>query len=171
MLHIAPELCFMDRFEKMPNLDYITADIESPLAKVKMDIHEIPFEEQTFDVAFCNHVMEHVADDSQAMKELHRVLKPGGWAIVQIPLFHPLPEKTYEDDSITSPKEREKAFGQSDHVRLYGLDYPYRLRAAGFEVTPDKFQDTLPAEQFKKYALPDDEPIFFCRKPMTSAAL
>lgn len=168
VLHVAPEICFIDRFEAQKNLDYITADIESPLAKVKMDIHDIPFEEQTFDVAFCNHVMEHVADDHKAMTELHRVLKPGGWAIIQIPLFHPLPEKTYEDETITSPKEREKAFGQSDHVRLYGLDYPDRLRAAGFDVTPDKFQDSLPTELFNKYALPDDEPIYYCQKPMTS---
>ena len=168
VLHVAPEICFIDRFESQKNLDYITADIESPLAKVKMDIHEIPFEDETFDVAFCNHVMEHVADDHQAMSELYRVLKPGGWAIIQIPLFHPLPEITYEDPSITSPKEREKAFGQNDHVRLYGLDYPDRLTAVGFDVTPDKFQDSLPAEESARYALPDDEPIFYCKKPMSS---
>jgi len=83
VLHVAPELCFIKRFEAMPNLDYITADIESPLAKVKMDLHDIPFEQGTFDVAFCNHVMEHVTDDIQCMKELYRVLKPGGWAIIQ----------------------------------------------------------------------------------------
>lgn len=77
LLHVAPEYCFIDRFEKMKNLDYITADIESPLAKVKMDIHQIPFEANTFDVTFCNHVMEHVDDDIKAMSELHRVLKPG----------------------------------------------------------------------------------------------
>ena len=165
VLHVAPEICFIDRFEAMPNLDYITADIESPLAKVKMDIHDIPFEDNSFEVAFCNHVMEHVEDDHRAMTELHRILKPGGWAIIQIPLFHPLPEKTYEDKSITSPKEREKAFGQDDHVRLYGNDYPDRLRNAGFDVTVDKFQDKLEKEVFEKYALPSDEPIFFCRKP------
>jgi len=165
LLHVAPELCFIDHFEALPNIDYITADIESPLAKVKMDIHEIPFDANTFDVAFCNHVMEHVADDHKAMTELFRVLKPGGWAIMQIPLFHPLPEVTFEDDSITSPKEREKAFGQSDHVRLYGHDYPDRLRKAGFEVVADRYQDEIGQELSAKYALPNDEPIFYCKKP------
>lgn len=168
VLHVAPEICFIDEFEAMSNLDYITADIESPLAKVKMDIHDIPFDDNSFEVAFCNHVMEHVEDDHKAMTELHRILKPGGWAIIQIPLFHPLPEKTYEDQSIVSPKEREKAFGQDDHVRLYGKDYPDRLRKAGFEVTVDKFQDKLDKEIFEKYALPADEPIFFCRKSVVS---
>ena len=143
VLHVAPEICFIDEFESMSNLDYITADIESHLAKVKMDIHDIPFEDYSFEVAFCNHVMEHVDDDHKAMTELHRILKPGGWAIIQIPLFHPLPEKTYEDISIVSPKEREKAFGQDDHVSLYGKDYRDRLRKAGLEVTVDKFQDEM----------------------------
>ena len=167
VLHVAPEICFIDKFEALPNLDYITADIESPLAKVKMDIHEIPFEENSFEVAFCNHVMEHVADDHKAMTELHRILKPGGWAIIQIPLFHPLPEKTFEDKSIINPKDREKAFGQDDHVRLYGKDYPDRLRNAGFHVTVDKFQDSMEKEVFEKFALPGDEPIFYCQKPLS----
>lgn len=164
LLHIAPELCFIDRFEALPNLDYITGDIESPLAKVKMDIHEIPFDDNQFDVCFCNHVMEHVADDIKAMSEIHRVLKPGGWAILQIPLFHPLPEKTHEDPSITDLGERERIFGQDDHVRLYGKDYVDRLRQGGFDAKEDWYVKELPAEEAKRYALPTDEPIFFCQK-------
>lgn len=164
MLHIAPELCFMEHFEALPNLEYITGDLESPLAKVKMDIHHIPFEDNTFDVSFCNHVMEHVADDIASMKEIYRVLKPGGWAIIQVPFFPPIPEETFEDDSITDPKEREKVFGQDDHVRLYGKDYPDRLRKAGFKVTEDKFVQELPKEKVKRYALPEDEIIYFCQK-------
>ena len=164
VLHVAPEICFIKEFESLTNLDYITADIESPLAKVKMDIHEIPFEENTFEVAFCNHVMEHVDDDIKAMSELHRVLKPGGWAIIQIPFFPPIPEETFEDPSITSPKEREKIFGQDDHVRLYGKDYAKRLTSAGFNVTEDTFVADLEEEEIKKYALPKDEIIFLCKK-------
>ena len=164
VLHIAPELCFIKRFESIHQDQYITADLESPLAKVKMDIHTMPFEDNSFDVAFCNHVMEHVADDIQAMKEIFRVLKPGGWAIVQIPLFHPLPEETYEDQSIVDPKERERVFGQDDHVRLYGKDYASRLRSAGFNVTEDDFVNSLSREDQVKFALPADEPIFFCQK-------
>lgn len=164
VLHVAPEICFIDRFEKQANLDYITADIESPLAKVKMDIHAIPFPENHFDVVFCNHVLEHVQDDAQAMRELYRVLKPGGWGICQIPLFFPLPDKTIEDPSIKDPADREKVFGQSDHVRLYGKDYADRLRKAGFEVKEDYMARELPAAQAELYALPYEEPVFFVRK-------
>ncbi|UXX79654.1 methyltransferase domain-containing protein [Reichenbachiella carrageenanivorans] len=164
VLHIAPELCFIKRFEKIHRDQYITADLESPLAKVKMDIHEMPFEDNRFDVAFCNHVMEHVADDIQSMKEIYRVLKPGGWAIIQIPIFHPVPEVTFEDDTVTDPKEREKLFGQDDHVRLYGKDYPDRLRQAGFTVVEDDFVSTLSTEEQVKYALPKDEMIHLCKK-------
>ncbi|MEM9326705.1 MAG: class I SAM-dependent methyltransferase [Bacteroidota bacterium] len=164
MLHVAPELCYMDRFEALESLDYTTADIESPLAKVKMDIHEIPFEDNTFDVIFCNHVLEHVDDDIQAMREMKRVLKPGGWAILQIPLFHPLPEATYEDHSITDPKEREKAFGQDDHVRLYGQDYPKRIQSAGLSVKEIDTSAQLGFEKSRRFALPKDEVIYRAEK-------
>jgi SAM-dependent methyltransferase len=164
VLHMAPEACFIDRFAALQNLTYVTADIESPLAQVKADIHALPFPEKQFDVVFCNHVLEHVADDHKAMTELYRVLKPDGWGILQIPLFHPLPEKTYEDARITSPAEREKAFGQRDHVRLYGKDYVERLRKAGFEAKEDWFVRELPEAEARRYALPTDEPIFFVRR-------
>jgi SAM-dependent methyltransferase len=160
MLHIAPELCYMDRFEALENLEYITGDIESPLAKVKMDIHDIPFEENTFDVIFCNHVLEHVADDILALNEMKRVLKPGGWAILQVPFFYPLPKVTYEDKTITDPKEREKAFGQDDHVRMYGEDYADRLRSTGFEVLEELLIDELKEAEVTRFALPKQEIIY-----------
>jgi SAM-dependent methyltransferase len=165
MLHIAPELCFINRFEQLSNTDYVTGDIESPLAKVKMDIHDMPFEDNTFDVVFCNHVLEHVKDDYQALREIKRVLKPNGWAILQIPFFHPIPDETYEDPSITSPKEREKAFGQDDHVRLYGKDYPKRLGSAGFEVHEEQFVKELSEDEVQRYALPLDEVLYKVVKP------
>ena len=167
VLHIAPELCFIDRFEKIHGEKYITADIESPLAKIKMDVHSIPYPEATFDVVFCNHVMEHVADDFKAMAEIHRVLRPGGWATLQIPLFHPLKDVTFEDSSITDPREREKAFGQDDHVRMYGRDYADRIRSVGFEVEESKFVEQLSIEDQTRYALPTDETIFYCIKPQS----
>ncbi len=160
MLHIAPELCFMDRFEALDNLEYITADIESPLAKVKMDIHEIPFEDNSVDIIFCNHVLEHVDDDIQALSEMKRVLKPGGWAILQVPFFHPLPKTTYEDKSITDPKEREKAFGQDDHVRMYGEDYAERLGSTGFNVVEERLIEELSEQEISRYALPGNEIIY-----------
>ncbi|MEM9858819.1 MAG: methyltransferase domain-containing protein [Bacteroidota bacterium] len=163
-LHIAPEQCFMKPFEKQHGDDYLTADLESPLAKVKMDVHNIPFEEEAFDVVMCNHVMEHVADDIKAMKESHRVLKPGGWAIMQVPFFPPIPEVTFEDNSVINPLDREKAYGQDDHVRLYGKDYPDRIRKAGFNVKEDDFIKSFSPEEVKRYALAKDEIIYFCRK-------
>jgi SAM-dependent methyltransferase len=164
VLHVAPEYCFIDRFERMKNLDYITADIESPLAKVKMDIHAIPFPDNTFDVAFCNHVMEHVDDYVKATSELHRVLKPGGWAIIQSPQDMSR-ASTYEDASITDPREREKHFWQNDHLRLFGRDYALELAKGGFKVTEDRFVQTdLSKAEVERYALPANEFIYFCRK-------
>jgi SAM-dependent methyltransferase len=163
LLHVAPEYCFLHRFEQQPNLDYISADIESPLAKIKMDILAIPFAENSFDVAFCNHVMEHVADDHKAMSELHRVLKPGGWAIIQSPMDNTRPD-TLEDPTLTSPADRLKHYWQEDHLRLYGRDYKNRLAAAGFDVKEDFFVKELPPQTVQKFALPQSEIIYLCRK-------
>ena len=154
----------MGRFEALQNLEYITADIESPLAKVKMDIHEIPFDDHTFDIIFCNHVLEHVEDDLKAMSEMRRVLKPGGWAILQIPWFHPIPDVTFEDPGIADSKEREKMFGQDDHVRLYGKDYPDRLKQAGFNVIEDQLIFEVEKSEIERFALPTDEVIYRVEK-------
>ncbi|BDD09907.1 SAM-dependent methyltransferase [Fulvitalea axinellae] len=164
VLHVAPELCFIKTFEGMKNLDYVTADLESPLAKVKADVQNLPFEDNSFDVAFCNHVMEHVDDDIKAMSELCRVLRPGGWAIIQSPQDMSRAE-TYEDPTITDPKAREEAFWQSDHVRLFGRDYGKRLEKAGFKVTEDDFVKKLDPEKVKLHAFPSEEIIYFCQKP------
>ena len=163
VLHIAPELCFIKKFKALPNLDYTTADLDSPLADVKLDVHQIPYDADTFDVVFCNHVMEHVDDDIKAMSEIVRVLKPGGWAIVQSPVYPELPE-TLEDAKITDPAEREKVFGQNDHQRKYGSDYGDRLRRAGFVVTEDDYVRKLEGWKVQRYALPLDETIYFCEK-------
>ena len=160
VLHIAPEPCFIQRFEKQHGADYITADIESPLAKVKMDIHQIPFEEDYFDVVLCNHVLEHVADDIKAMSEIRRVLKPGGWAILQVPFFSPVPETTFEDNSITNSREREKIFGQNDHVRKFGKDYLKRIESAQLKAVTDPFAISLPEDLIKKYGLMKGELIY-----------
>lgn len=160
ILHIAPEACFINRFEKFHHDHYITADIESPLAKVKMDIHEIPFQDNHFDVVLCNHVLEHVRDDIQAMSEINRVLKPGGFAILQIPFFNPIPEVTFEDASITDKREREKIFGQDDHVRKYGKDYTKRIEQSGLQPVEDRFVYNISEEVRKKYGLPTGEIIY-----------
>jgi SAM-dependent methyltransferase len=166
LLHIAPEHCFMGRFRKMPNITYTTADLESPLADVKMDVHQIPFADHTFDVAICNHVMEHVDNDIRGISEICRVLKPGGWALIQSPVYTDLAE-TIEDPAVRTPAERERVYGQSDHQRKYGRDYGERLRRGGFEVVEDDYVKTLSAAEVERFALPADEIIYFCKKPGT----
>lgn len=163
VLHIAPEICFVDLFARMDHLDYVTADLDSPWAQIRMDIHDIPYTDNVFDVVFCNHVMEHVADDIRCMSEICRVLKPGGWAIIQSPVYD-MPD-TYENPLLTHPVEREIAFGQRDHVRRYGRDYGNRLRQAGFQVTEDDFVHQFTPAQIYRYALMESELIYFCQKP------
>lgn len=164
VLHIAPEACFMGPFEKLHGAGYFTADIESPLAKVKMDIHDIPFDANTFDFVLCNHVLEHVRDDIRAMQEISRVLKPGGLAILQVPFFRPIPDQTFEDASITDKRMRERVFGQDDHVRKYGHDYPQRIRQSGLTPIEDLYVDTLPETTRKKYGLVKGETIYGGKK-------
>lgn len=160
VLHIAPEACFIPRFEDLHQERYITADLESPLAKVKMDIHHMPFADNSFDVVLCNHVLEHVADDIQAMREIRRVLKPGGFAIMQVPFFNPIPDKTTSDPTITDRKMREKLFGQDDHVRRYGHDYPERINMSGLRAIEEDFVNTLPEKELHRYGLVKGEIIF-----------
>lgn len=166
VLHIAPEYCFLKRFKKMKNLTYITADLISPWAEIKLDVQNMPFDDNQFDVIFCNHVLEHVTDDKQAMRELYRVMKPGGFGIFQVPIDCSI-EHTLEDESINTPELRELHYGQRDHVRLYGSDYPNRLMDVGFIVTADKFVLNLPSNLAKRYALPADEIVYLCVKPLT----
>lgn len=163
MLHVAPEQCFYGRFRKMKNLDYLTADLDSPIADVKMDIHDIQYPANHFDVIFCNHVLEHVIDDRQCMRELCRVLKPGGLAIMQVPFKAGITE-TDEDPTITDPEERIRRFGQYDHVRQYGTDYPERLREEGFTVEPFEVNQAFKEDEIKRYSLMPGEVLYVCSK-------
>ena len=163
VLHFAPEQAFYKRFRKMKNLEYITTDLNSPLADVKADICELPFQDNEFDFIFCNHVLEHIPDDTKAMQELYRVLAPDGTGIFQIPqdLSRDI---TFEDDSITNPKERAKIFGQYDHVRVYGRDYFDKLRAIGFEVSEEDYTNTFSEPEMDKFRLAKGEIIPVCKK-------
>ena len=152
VLHFAPEQAFYERFKAMDNLDYTTTDIESPLADVKADICNLPFPNDTFDIIICNHVLEHITDDRRAMNELYRVMKLGGMGILQVP-YETDRETTYEDVTITSKKERKEAFGQYDHVRIYGKDYFTRLENTGFNVVEVDYTKKLTDEQIKRYCL------------------
>ena len=163
VLHIAPEQCFLKLFKKQKNLDYITADLYSPIADVKADICDLPFEDNSFDVVFCNHVLEHIEDDKKAMNELYRVLKKGGFGIFQIPQDLNR-EETYEDFSIVSPEERALHFGQYDHVRVYGKDYFNRLRNVGFTVDEVDYSKTISKDLITKYCLVKGEILPVCTK-------
>ncbi|MDR0384597.1 MAG: methyltransferase domain-containing protein [Prevotellaceae bacterium] len=162
-LHVAPEFCFIRRFERLLGENYVTADLESPLAKIKTDVQAMPFKDNTFDVIFCNHILEHVDDDIKALCELYRVLKPGGWGIVQSPINYNR-ATTYEDANIVTPDERTKHFGQHDHLREFGADYATRLAKAGFVVTEDRYVESLPPEKIKRNVLPANEIIYLVKK-------
>lgn len=163
LLHFAPEQAFYNRFKKMKNINYVTTDLNSPLASVKADICNLPFKDNEFDYIFCNHVLEHIPDDTKAMQELYRVLAPGGIGIFQIP--QDLSRKyTFEDNTITDQNERAKIFGQYDHVRVYGRDYFDKLRAIGFKVSEIDYTQELGAEKIEKYRLASGEIIPVCSK-------
>lgn len=163
VLHFAPEQAFYNRFRKMKNLDYTTTDLNSPLADVKADICNLPFKNNSYDFIFCNHVLEHIPDDTKAMMEIYRILKPGGTAILQIPQDLTR-ENTFQDDSITSKTERAKIFGQYDHVRIYGRDYFQKLRSIGFKVKEIDYSSKLTNAEIDQYRLAPGEIIPVCIK-------
>ena len=164
VLHIAPEQCFHGKFKAQNNLNYLTGDLESPIADLHFDLHHIPLEDNRFDVVFCNHVMEHVDDPIQCMKELFRVMKAGGWAIMQVPQDMSR-ETTYEDSTIVTPEDREKHFWQKDHVRLFGRDYPQWLEKAGFRIEFYDITKKFDLETIERYRLIKDELLYIAKKP------
>jgi len=158
LLHVAPERSLQKLFERK-DIEYFSADLKSYFAEIKMDLKNIKYPANYFDAIICNHVLEHIVDDKKAMRELYRVLKPGGWAILQVP-YSPVLKKTFEDSSISRPKERKMVFGQLSHVRIYGTDYINRLQSVGFQAK----QENLDKNATKKFALNPNEMIFFCKK-------
>lgn len=170
LLHVAPEYGIYRQLRCRSNIEYVTGDLDSPLAARQIDVTDLPWQEPHFDAILCNHVLEHVADDRQAMRELFRVLNPGGWAILMVPVARSLPE-TAEDPAVTDPAERLRRFGQEDHVRLYGADYGERLRQAGFEVRVDDGLAGLGEATIRRVRvrrssdLFEDDRIFLCRRP------
>ena len=164
ILHIAPEICFIEKFKKNKNFRYLTADLESPLADIKMDIHKIPFEKNYFDVILCNHVLEHVDNDILALKEIKKVLKKNGFGIVTVPFYKPIPNTTFEDINIISQKDREKYYGQSDHLRRYGNDIKKRFETSGLYVEMIKAENIINRKLLKKYGIINDDLIISVSK-------
>ena len=164
MLHFAPEPGLSRRFQKIPSLDYVSADLDDKKAMVKMDISNIDFPDASFDMVYCCHVLEHVEDDRKAIREIFRVLKEDGQAFILVPVTV---EKTFEDLSVKDPRQREELFGQSDHLRRYGVDFSDRLTDAGFKVTVLFAPDILTKTQIDKFGrglVYEKERIFVCRK-------
>jgi hypothetical protein len=158
MLHIAPEDAFERQFTGVPNLDYLTADLDSRRAMVQMDITDIQYPAGHFDIIHCSHVLEHVPDDRRAMRELRRVLTPTGWAVFMVPITV---DRTVEDSTLTDPAERERRFGQHDHVRRYGPDFTDRLRSAGLAVEALTSENIIDRGDLERFGVNSDATVFY----------
>src|SRR5579863_99762 len=163
-LHFAPEASIQKKLRASPNLEYTSADLDSPLAMVSLDITDIPYAENTFDVILCSHVLEFIPDDHKAMSELYRILKPGGWALLLVPFDVEGCEK-FEDLKVFDQKERERLFGQFDQVRVYGRDFKDRLEHAGFTVRHEFYKQELDPTLTQHYGLLVELDMFHCTKP------
>jgi predicted SAM-dependent methyltransferase len=166
LLHFGPEYCYYRKFKEMNNINYYPVDKNNNKYSkdiIYADLTELNIEANTFEMIICNHVLEHVENDKKAIKEMYRALKPGGTAIITVPIDSTRIE-TYEDLSVTKSKDREREFGQWDHLRYYGLDFQQRLESAGFIAKTEHYARSFSNGDYEKYGLAD-EPIFVCKKP------
>ncbi len=164
LLYLAPEEHLQRRLRSQPGLTYVSGDLASPWAMVRLDVQALPARDGSFDAVICSHVLEHVSDARVALRELWRALRPGGWALLQSPV-DAARARTFEDPAVKSPAERRRVFGQEDHLRVFGRDYPEWLRAAGFEVQVVPFARELGEERLARYRLDPEEDVYFCRRP------
>jgi SAM-dependent methyltransferase len=165
IVHIAPEPMLGGRFRGLPDVRYLSGDLTAEFGPEILDVTALPYGDASIDAVVCNHVLEHVPDDAGAMREIHRVLKPTGWAMLLVPDVLGQ-DVTLEDPSISDPEERLRRFGQRDHVRRYGWDYVRRLSEAGFDVEVDRPEDALPPDLIRRCRLEkfgQVEPLFVCR--------
>lgn len=174
VLHIAPEAWLKELFHDLPHVHYTNGvkDIDDPdygyyydRRTREIDITDLEMKDNFYDAIVCSHVLEHVLNDQKAMREIYRVLKPGGWAILQVP-YSTLIDITIEDSTVVSPQERKKRFGQFDHVRIYGNDYETRLKNTGFEVERfNPLNEEWGKQYIQQYALNPHEDLFIVHKP------
>ena len=163
ILHFAPEHCFYKLFSKLPNISYLSGDLGSARAMERIDMTNIKYPENYFDVILSSHVLEHIPDDYKAMSELFRVLKPGGWSINQVPIDYGR-KITLEIPNIKTEKERQLIYGHHDHKRTYGRDYVSRLENVGFKVKIDNYASEFTVEEARKLGINREEKIYYCRK-------
>lgn len=160
-LHVAPERFFVDIMKGRPDLNYLSGDLMMSESMLKLDLTDIPYWDDQLDLILCSHILEHIPDDRAAMREMFRVLRPGGILLVMVPTYS---AATYEDFSITSPEERKRHFGQEDHVRKYGWDIQDRLAGCGFQVSAWPVQGDL-NKRIVDFIAAGKRVIFTCRKP------
>ena len=161
MLHIAPETVYSRQLRRLNHLFYVSADLRLPSAMIRLDVTRLPFPGRTFDAVYCGHVLEHVPEDRKALKELFRVMAPGGWALIQVPITA---AETMEDPAVVEPAERTAAYGHPDHVRRYGPDVQARLTAAGFSVRQIRAADVVTLREAEKMGIKDHKGVFLCKK-------
>lgn len=162
MLHIAPEEALRLAFQRLPDIEYVSMDLYAADVLVRADVGWLPFASHTFDFIYCSHVLEHIPDDRAAMRELQRVLRPGGVALVLVPVWD---KPTFEDPVVTDPVERERLFGQFDHVRWYGFDIVDRLTDSGFAVQVIRAGDVADVRAINRFGLDQADVLFGCTKP------
>lgn len=165
LLHVAPEPIIEHRLRGIPDLNYLSGDLTNAHAMLKMDLTAIPMADASFDVFFCSHVLEHIPADRVAIAELYRVLKPGGWGVIQVPIHG---KTTREDPTIEDPKERLRLFGQEDHFRIYGADLKERLSQAGFSPELISADQVASTEERKRFGIDMNTPLFLCFKDTMS---
>lgn len=162
LLHIAPEKCLENIFRSNANIEYTSIDLNNKNADKLMDLTNLKFSDKAFDLIIAVHVLEHINNDLKAMKEIHRVLKPTGKAIILVPIDYQK-ANTYEDNNLKSYFQREKAYGQGDHMRLYGIDFSNKLVDAGFKVEAVNYAKKLSDNYIKQNYIYKDEQIFICQ--------
>jgi SAM-dependent methyltransferase len=167
MLHIAPEEALRQAFQRLPDIGYVSMDLHAPDILVRADAGRLPFASHVFDFIYCSHVLEHIPDDRAAMRELQRVLRPGGVAMVLVPVWD---KPTFEDPGVIDPVERERLFGQFDHVRWYGCDIIDRLSDSGFSVRMIRAGDVADAAVIGHFGLDESDVMFVCTKPEAAPA-
>jgi SAM-dependent methyltransferase len=167
LLHFAPEWALRHHLQALPGVRYVTADLQMDDVDLRLDITTLDLPDASFEAVICSHVLEHVDDDAAAMRELARIIAPGGWCLVMVPLDLER-ETTYEDPTITTPEERRRAFWQPDHVRLYSADIGDRLEAANFDVERIQPEREFGSETLRRCRIHDNDEIWLCRPGATA---
>ena len=162
ILHVAPEAVLAERLRALPGVTYVSADLADPRAMLRLDVMRLPFDDDAFDAILCSHVLEHVPDDRAAMRELRRVLRSGGIALLPVPPIRA--ERTSEDPAEVDPAQRRRRFGHPNHVRRYGRDYPERLREAGFCVETLAAAELVGETGARRLGLGNGDEVFRCGK-------